>query len=254
MSEILVTIGKFSVYTLSLCVVLGYFWYSFVVYKKGLEYRYSTESLLNLAVVSGIFGWMGSRIGYILSHLAIFEANWLRIFLLSEYPGYDYVGLLLGLLIGVIVLARRGEIKFYEGLDLAGLGLPGAIAFERLGRVFAGQGIIVLGVPVELLQALFFLLIFVWLWKLESEYRTFEWYRFRKTQARPGFIYGAFLFMSGILILISNILPKLVPSVEILGVASVIFGSVLIYHQSGRGLAHDVKLLPFVGRWYTKSK
>lgn len=254
MNEIIVTIGRFSVYTLSLSVILGYFWYSFVVYKKGLEYRYSGECLLDLAVVSGIFGWLGSRIGFVFSNLPTFEANWLRVFLLSEYPGYDYFGLLLGLLAGVVLLARRGEIKFYEGLDLIGLGLPGAIAFERLGRVFAGQGTLVFGAPVELLQALFFLVLFVWLWKLESEYRTFEWYRFRKTQARPGFIYGAFWFVSGFLIMIFNAYPRLNYTVELLGVASVIFGIVLIYYQSGRSLAHDVKLLPFVNRWYTKSK
>lgn len=254
MNEILVTIGRFSVYTLSLSVVLGYFWYSFVVYKKGLEYRYSTECLLDLAIISGIFGWLGSRIGFIILHIPTFQANWLRVFLLSEYPGYDYFGLLLGLLVGVIVLVRRGEIKFYEGLDLVGLGLPGAIAFERLGRVFAGQGTLVFGAPVELLQTLFFLVIFVWLWRLEAEYRTFEWYRFRKTQARPGFIFGVFLFLSGFLILITNIYPKLNSSALGFGLASIAFGVLVVYRQSGRSLAHDVKLLPFVSKWYTKSK
>lgn len=254
MNEILVTIGRFSIYTLSLSVVLGYFWYSFVVYKKGLEYRYSTESLLDLAVVPGIFGWLSSRIGFIASHLPTFQVNWLRVFLLSEYPGYDYLGLLLGLLVGLVVLARRGEIKFYEGLDLIGLGLPGAIAFERLGRVFAGQGTPVFEVPIELLQAMFFLVVFVWLWKLEPEYRTFEWYRFRKTQARPGFIFGAFLFLSGFLILATNAYPKLNLNVEALGLASIVFGVILVYHQSGRSLTHDVKLLPFISKWYTKSK
>ncbi|OGD71999.1 hypothetical protein A3A84_02440 [Candidatus Collierbacteria bacterium RIFCSPLOWO2_01_FULL_50_23] len=245
MSEVLATFSGFSVYTLSLLVVVGYFWYSFVVYKKGLEYRYPVESLLDLAVISGMFSWLGARIGFVASHLSIFELNWLRVFLLREYPGYEYAGLLVGLFLGITLLARRGEIKFYEGLDLASLGLPGAIAFERLGRVFAGLGSLVFGVPLELLQALFFLLIFVWLWRLESEYRTFGWYRFRKTQARPGFICGAFLFFSG-LVIATSALP--------FGLASVFLGLMLIYRQSGRSLAHDVKLLPIFGRWYTKSK
>lgn len=245
MNEVLVNFNGFSVYTLSLLVVIGYLWYSFVIYKKGLEYRYPTESLLDLAIVSGLFSWLGSRVGFILTHLLIFEANWLRVFLLREYPGYEYVGLLAGLVLGVTLLSRRGEIKFYEGLDLASLGLPGAIALERLGRVFSGLSTYVFGVPVELLQALAFLLIFVWLWRLEAEYRTFGWYRFRKTQARSGFVCGAFLFLSGGVIMLSS---------WIFGLASVIFGVVVVYYQSGRSLAHDVKLLPILGRWYTKSK
>lgn len=234
-----------TVYILSLSVVLAYFWYSFVVYKKGLEYRYAPESLLDLAVLSGVFAWLGARLSFVLFHWATFEANWLRVFLLLAYPGYDYFGLLVGLVVGVAWLARRGEIKLSDGSDLVGLGLSGAIAFERLGRVFSGQVTLVFGVPAEILQAFLFLLIFVWLWKLEGEYRTFEWYRFRKTQAKSGFIFGAFLFLSGIVIGFNSVQ---------LGVASILVGIAVVYNQSGRSLSYDVKLLPFVKRWYTKSK
>lgn len=234
-----------TVYILSLSVVLAYFWYSFVVYKKGLEYRYAPESLLDLALLSGVFSWSGARLSFVLTHLSTFQTNWLRIFLLSAYPGYDYLGLLVGLVVGLSLLSRRGEVKLSDGLDLSGLGLSGAIAFERLGRVFSGQVTLVLGVPGEILQAFLFLLIFVLLWKLEGEYRTFEWYRFRKTQAKSGFIFGAFLFLSGIVIGFNSLL---------LGVASVLVGTLVVYWQSGRSLDYDVKLLPFVKRWYTKSK
>ena len=93
--------------------------------------------------------------------------------LLSDYPGYNYLGLVIGLVVAVFILARREEIKYYEGLDLLGLGLPGAMAFERLGRVFSGEIHLVWQLPMELLQALVLLLVFVWLWRLEKEYRTF---------------------------------------------------------------------------------
>lgn len=234
-----------TVYILSLSVILAYFWYSFVVYKKGLEYRYAADSLLDLAVLSGIFSWVGARLSFVLTHLSTFQTNWLRVFLLSAYPGYDYLGLLVGLVLGLGLLSRRGEVKLSDGLDLAGLGLSGAIAFERLGRVFSGQVTLVFGVPGELLQAFLFLFIFVWLWRLEGEYRTFEWYRFRRTQAKSGFIFGSFLFLSGIVIGFNSLL---------LGAASVLVGVGVVYWQSGRSLGYDVKLLPFVKRWYTKSK
>ena len=245
MSEVLVIVGRFSVYTLSLFVILAYFWYGFVVYKKGLEYRYATESLLDLAVLTGIFSWVGARLSFVLTHFSTFETNWLRVFLLSTYPGYDYLGLLVGLVVGLGILSRRGEVKLSDGVDLSGLGLSGAMAFERLGRVFSGRITLVFGAPLEIFQAFLFLLIFVWLWKLEGEYRTFDWYRFRKTQAKSGFVFGSFLFLSGIVVGFSSLL---------LGGVSVLVGMIVVYCQSGRSLSYDVKLLPFVKRWYTKSK
>ncbi len=254
MGDVLVSIGRFSVYTLSLWVVLSYFWYSFVIYKKGLEYRYAPESLLDLAVLSGLFGWLGARLGFVASHLSIFQVNWLRVFLLSGYPGYDYFGLLVGLILGVSLISRRGELKVNDGLDLVGLGLPGAMAFERLGRVFGNQVTVVFGVPLQIFQAFVLILIFVWLWKLEGEYRTFEWYRFRKTQARSGFIFGSFLFLSGLIVVVSNVWPKMSLVMVGLGLVSVCGGIIWVYRQSGRSLAHDVKLLPLVKRWYTKSE
>ena len=235
-----------TVYILSLFVVLAYFWYCFVVYKKGLEFRYTAETLYDLVLLSGALGWLFARLGFAIEHFSVFKVNFLRLVLLSEYPGYNYLGLVIGLVLAVTILARREEIKSYEGLDLLGLGLPGAMAFERLGRVFSGEVRLVWQLPVELLQALVWLLVFVWLWRLEKEYRTFSWYRFRRTQARPGFIFGSFLFLSGLVMMLSNSWP--------LGLFGLILGAIIIYGRSGRSLSHDVKLLPVIGKWYTKSK
>lgn len=254
MSEILLDIGRLSVYTLSFFLAVAYLWYCFVVYKKGLEFRYTAETLYDLCLLSGASGWLFARLGFVIEHFAVFRANWLRIVLLSEYPGYNYLGLLLGLILAVAVLARREEIKSYEGLDLLGLGLPGAMAFERLGRVFSGEVHLVWQLPIELFQALIFLVVFIWLWRLEREYRTFSWYRFRRTQARHGFIFGSFLFLSGWVIILSNSWPFFDMGSLAFGFVGLILGTVIIYMRSGRSLVYDVKLLPIIGRWYTRTK
>lgn len=254
MGEILLNLGRLSVFTLSFFIVLSYFWYCFVVYKKGLEFRYSAETLLDLCILSGALGWFFARVGFVIEHFAVFRINLLRIVLLSEYPGYNYLGLLAGLVLSVVILARREEIKTYEGLDLLGLGLPGAAALERLGRVFSGEVNLIWQLPMELLQALLFLLIFVWLWRLEKEYRTFSWYRFRRTQARHGFIFGSFLFLGGGVVVLSNFWPSLRVIPLVIGLLSLALGMIVIYVRSGRSLIHDVKLLPIIGKWYTKTK
>lgn len=254
MSEILLDIGWLSVYTLSFFLVAAYLWYCFVVYKKGLEFRYTAETLYDLCILSGASGWLFARLGFVIGHFAVFGVNWLRVVLLSEYPGYNYLGLLVGLILAVAILARREEIKLYEGLDLLGLGLPGAMAFERLGRVFSGEVHLVWQLPIELFQALIFLLVFIWLWRLEREYRTFSWYRFRRTQARHGFIFGSFLFLSGWVMVLSNSWPFFDMGSLTFGFVGLILGTVIIYMRSGRSLVYDVKLLPIIGRWYTRTK
>ena len=253
-NEILLNIGRLSVFTLSFFLVLAYLWYCFVVYKKGLEFRYTAETLYDLALLSGALGWLFARLGFVIEHFSVFKVNFLRLVLLSEYPGYNYLGLVIGLVLAVTILARREEIKSYEGLDLLGLGLPGAMAFERLGRVFSGEVRLVWQLPLELLQALVFLLIFVWLWRLEKEYRTFSWYRFRRTQARPGFIFGSFLFLSGLVVMLSNSWPLFKLTALLFGFFGLILGTIIVYLRSGRSLIHDVKLLPVIGKWYTRSK
>lgn len=243
-----------AVYTVSFFIALGYLWYCFVVYKKGLESRYSSQTLMDLAILSGVLGWIGARAGFVAGNFEQFRENLVRVILLADYPGYNYLGLLLGLILAVIILTRREEIKLYEGLDLTGLGLPGAIAFERLGMVFGGDVHLVWKVPAELLSALVFLVIFVWLWRLEKEYRTIAWYRFRRTQARAGFIFGAFLFLSGLLVISANIWPVFLIQEFFFGAVCLVTGVGLVYWRSGRSLVHDVKLLGLTDKWYTKRK
>ncbi len=253
MNEILISVGRLSVFTLSFFLVVAYLWYCFVIYKKGLEFRYTPETLYDLCLLSGASGWLFARLAFVIEHFSVFRLNFLRVVLLSDYPGYNYLGLVIGLVVAVFILARREEIKYYEGLDLLGLGLPGAMAFERLGRVFSGEIHLVWQLPMELLQALVLLLVFVWLWRLEKEYRTFSWYRFRRTQARHGFIFGSFLILSGFVMMLANSWPFFKASSMAFGLFELVLGMVIIYLRSGRSLAHDVKLLPVIGRWYTRT-
>lgn len=243
MGEIVTRIGQLPVYTLSLFVVMSFLWFGFVVYKKGVEYHIRDESLFDLIILSGLLGWIFARFGFVIANLSIFSQNWLRIILVSAYPGYSFLGLFLGIVLADLLLSYRGEIKTYEGLDLLGLGFPAAASIWYLGLVFSGHISFVWHLPKELLLALCFLVAFVWLWKMEREYRTFEWYRFRKTQARSGFIFGAFLCFLGLILVASSLVVKI--NVVDLGIGAmfIVFGCVFVYWRSGRSLSHDVKAL-----------
>jgi len=254
MDGILTSVGQFPIYTQSLFVVLAFLWFGFVVYKKGVEYHYKDESLLDLVILSGILGWIMARLFFVIFNLALFKQNWLRIILLTEYPGYSFVGLLVGVVLAVLLLSYSGVVKKHEALDLIGLGLPSAMAIGEAGLVFGGSATLVWQLPREILMALLFLLGFVWLWRLEGEYRTFEWYRYRKTQAKSGFIFGSFLVLSGLVIGGFGVISGRVGEL-IIGGLMVILGAAYVYRRSGRSLSTDLSnLIKKIGVVYTNFK
>ena len=153
----------------------------------------------------------------------------------------------MGILLANWLISKQGELKKYDGLDLIGLGLMAASAIQQIGVVMAGGGQQFgwksVQIPKELLGALFFLLSFVWLWRLEREYRTFTWYRYRRTQARSGFIYGAYHFLFGCVVIGLSLVPKLDLVNLLTGVGLTLIGVFFIYWRSGRTITHDVKSL-----------
>lgn len=236
MSDVVFRIGTLPVYWLSVFVVISFLWFAFVIYKKGQEYHFHEESLLDLAVLSGVLAWLLARLVFVALHWSVFSANWVRVILLSNYPGYHLGGVVLGLILANFLLVKRGEVKTYEGLDLLALGLMGALPFERLGRVMVGEVVLLGPLPLELIQALLFLLAFVWLWRLEREYRTIKWYRFHQTTARPGFIVGAAGVMLGTILVSTGIWPKFTLEQLIMGAIFILVGGGVIYSRSGRKL------------------
>lgn len=243
MNSILLKVGQFSVYTLSFFVVLAFLWFGFVIYKKGSEYHYRDESLFDLTILAGVLAWVLARLGFVVTHWGVFSENWLRVILLSTYPGYSFFGLLVGVILADLLLSHQGELKTYEGLDLLALGLAAAGPIWQLGLVFSGHISFVWRLPKELLLALVFLLFFVWLLRLEREYRTFLWYRYRRTQAKSGFIFGAYLFLLGLVTVAASLVPKFISADLISGGLYMLSGGIFIYWRSGRVLSHDVKSL-----------
>lgn len=225
-------------------MILAFLWYGFVVFRKGIEYRFHEESVMDLIVLSAVTSWLLGRAGFIIANWSVFSVNWLRIGLINSYPGYDLVGIVLGLMLSVFLVASREEIVFFKGIDLLFLGFMSAVPFERLGRVLVGDVRLWRGLPIELFQALGFLLVFVLMWRMEGEYRTYAWFRNRQTEAKNGFIAGIGLVFFGGLMILSSWWGSLSLYQLVFGGVSTFIGSIWLYFRSGRGLHNiGVKLL-----------
>ncbi len=228
----------------SVFVVLAVLWFGFVVYKKGGEFHWLENTLFDISIVSAASAFLVSRLIFVLENLQTFSANWLRIIMLVDYPGYSFWGLVLGLIGGAVLFSKKGEVKLYEALDVMVLAFFGAVPIERVGVVLHGGNLNhFLLVPVAIWQGLICLVAFVFLWHLEYEYRTFDWYRNKRTQAKAGFISGLGLILMPTWLGLSMIGGKINLPMIISLVISIICGLLVIYSRSGRRLFNPIKLL-----------
>lgn len=226
---ILFNFGPVKVYTLSLFLVLAFFWAGFVVSKKGVEYHLKETAVYDALVVA-----------LLVSGVIAKGLSWL------EMAEFSQIGVWIGMVGAGLFLARKEEVKLFTVLDIFSLGLIMALSWWGIGRYWsgslAGKMIGEWVVPVELVAAGLFLLAFVCLWRLEQNYRTLSWYRGRRSVANTGFIFGLALGIYGVVGLIETWLSDVVKNWQwVSGGIFIILGLMIVYWRSGRNLRSDLR-------------
>ncbi len=221
MFKSLITIGSFQLRTLSIFQILAFFSAAFIFWKRGKQEHYSEAKIMDGFLLSFLVGGAGARIGFVLLNFDQFGYNIFNWFNLVQYPGSQ---LLLGLVASTIYLyffARNNKWDAFEILDFWAQALSLAMIWLNLGYFFAGirfgqatslpWGIVFPSVfekrhPIQLYYVLFHLIIYHWLWWLEFNYRTFQWYRGGKKTAQTGFLFIVFVISYSIFSLFMNLL------------------------------------------------
>ena len=243
MQDVLLTVEGVSLYTLSAFVFLAFLWAGFVFYKKETEYHESEDVVFNAILLMGILSFVFSRLAFVVTKLDWFVGHWIRILFIREYPGMSAWGVFLGVLVGVFMIVNKTKKDLFNWLDLTALGLSAGVPI-----VYAAKGVLstepVIGsfISIGIIKGLLLTLWFFLLWWAEGEYRTFEWYRFRKTQARTGFVTGVFVFGFGLVNLIVGILTKDTAWWQMYSLL-VVAGGLVVYIRSERRIKKDLELL-----------
>jgi len=97
-----------------------------------------------------VAGFVGGRVGYVLTHSGDFRGRWWHVIAIWEGGLALYGGLALGILTGIWVCRRRG-LPALQALDAAIPGIPLAQAFGRWGNYFNQE---LFGTPTKLPWAL----------------------------------------------------------------------------------------------------
>jgi phosphatidylglycerol:prolipoprotein diacylglycerol transferase len=263
MFPVLFSLGPLTVYSFGVFALLAFFFGSFAVWKRGREANLLEEDIFDSIVVVTISGLIGARVAYILFHFERFGFSLIAWLSLLRLPGLMLSGGLIGGFVGLWLVCRRKHWHFFEVADIGVTGLSLSQAIGWVGGFFAGMGVgrevqkfglVFPGFskprfPAQFIFIIGFSLLFVFLWRVEERYRTFDWYRGRKTDAQTGFLVFSYFIGLGVLqLLVASVVePNVywfgIPADKIYGLALIAVGMVGLYWRSGRELAEDTSNL-----------
>jgi len=186
----------------------------FLFWKNGKEEHIDEFSVADIALLAGFWGWVGARLGFILTHLDVMGWDILRWISLVEYPGYLGVSGLLFAVGAVILEARKAKEDVWKVLDLAAVGVSFGLVLLSAGMFVHGAGFgnattLPFGVsfpgvfdrrhPVQLYAAVGYLALFFLLRFVQQRYRLFSWYKGNRRIAQAGLVTTVFLAGYGLL-------------------------------------------------------
>jgi len=187
-----------------------------LIWRRGKEEGLDEEKLLDVAFVGLLVGIVTGRFVFVLEHWPDFGLTISRWLDFKHYGGLSFLGVAVGVWLVLGIASHQKKWNFWAVSDLAVFGLIWAQILVRIGQFLDGSylgrttdlpiGVGMVGVegnrfPIQLVEAGFLILVFLWLRRLERQYRLFVWYQDKRGEGKPGFlvltfglVYGLFRF------------------------------------------------------------
>jgi len=243
MDEAAIRVSGYYVYSFGLLTAVAFLWGSFVFYKKAVESHFEDFHILDTVVMSAFWAFITGRVVFALLHWSEFWNHLSRVLMLTNYPGLDRWGAIGGVGLGVLFSIRRIKGRFWDWFDLASLGILSGGAVFMAGLYLLTHTMEYLGLAVV------YLLLFIFFWQVEDRYRTYEWYRGKRTSSRSGLISGFSLAFWGLSFVVEKWLFHNQDSWSLIwGLGLLVGGGVLVYIRSGRTATEDIKNILKHGR------
>lgn len=255
MFPVLISIGFIKITSLAFFSFLAILLAMFVFYRRTKEEHYSEFEALDAILLAILVGFLGARLGFIFLNFNSFSLQIFRWLDLLNYGGFNVI---IGLFVASFYMYKHTiKMKWdsFAVMDMFVTALAFGLSIYHFGTFLAGVGYGVatdfpFGItfpqllephhPVQIYQSIAYFLVYLYLYKLEYSYRTFEWYRFGKKTAQTGFLTGAFLCLAGLvtfsMAFIKNSLILISPlNLDMLaGIVLLCLGISVFYVRSGR--------------------
>ncbi|MCB9813613.1 MAG: prolipoprotein diacylglyceryl transferase [Pseudomonadales bacterium] len=255
MFPVLFSIGPVTLRTMSLFVILSFFVSSFIFWRKGREEHYKIIELFDSFILSTVVGLSLARLAHILLNFDQFGLDILKWFDFINFSGINLIVGIVAASIYIYQFSLKKKWDAFEVLDFWVTSISLGISVNFVGLFFEGVGYgnatqLPWGVvfpqlidphhPAQLYSAIFYLLLYFYLSRIEYSYRTISWYRHGKKTAQTGFLVSTFLIITAIYnFLIIFLRPTNLAFFGInfdlvISVALFIFGLSILFYRSGR--------------------
>ncbi|TSC86865.1 MAG: Uncharacterized protein G01um10147_740 [Microgenomates group bacterium Gr01-1014_7] len=185
MFPVLFSLGNLSVSSFGVFLALGFLLGIFLIWRLARAWDLDEEKVLDLTLLTLIGGLIGARIYFVLENFQFFSQHLFGILVIYKYPGFSFWGGIIGGVLTLYFLVRKKKDNFLQALDIASVGVVGALVLSDLGCFLGGCGVgapnnlffsvNMVGVlgkrfPVQVLEALLFLFALSRLWSSATHF------------------------------------------------------------------------------------
>jgi len=238
-------IGPVTISSLGVMIALGFFLGSFLIWQRGREEHFEEDSLMDGILLVSMVALIISRAWYIVFNWSASWriANFISFFNLVKKPGFSWHGALLGGIFTLVIYCKKQKWDFYKLADLSVFGVVLGLILGKIG-LFLNNSV---AQPVFLVEAILLILVYRLLLIFDKNYRTYEWYKNKRGEANPGFLFLSFLGLSTLIYLGATI-EIFKPSQFIVNLLIILTTLGLFYSHSGD---RDLTIIP---PWFKKRK
>lgn len=261
MHPVLISFGVVKVYWLGVILLLTFlisFFLMWRLFKHNLDFtraHVTVDTYFDSVLLFFLFFSIGARTLFIIEHWGDFGKNPLLWILFIHYPGFSFLGGVVGGLLGLWIFTHAHKLKFSLFSDIAAIGLSFGLFLGRIGNFFQGdiygkettsalgaKMATIAGVrhPVALYESLFAFLVFIVLYLL-----------YVNKKVSRGMVTIYFLILLGVVRFCleflrgDSVYVLGIPVAQILSVGLVIVGlSLILYQERGYIKSILAKYLP----------
>lgn len=252
MHPILISLGNFTISSFGFFLSVAFLAGLFVIWRLSRVYDIDEEKTLDISLLTFFGGLIGARILFILENLSIFDSL-SKMILINRFPGLSFWGGIIGGGSVLYFLSRRFRIPSLQMADFISVGVLVGLIFGSFGCLLGSchpglpsnlflaipqVGLIGSRFPLQVLEVLVYLYLFLNLWKICLR---FHW---------SGKVVSETLIYLGLILFLSEFLrgDRLsyflgISFNRIFSTLAILSGTYLFYSKSGRSVGMDLRLL-----------
>ncbi len=139
MLTILFTLGSFHLSSFSIFLILSWCIWSFLFWRYLRALAIAEEPIFDAMFVTTVVTLAVARLSFVVTHIGLFSANWLRVIALWVQPGLSLYGGLIGTVLALIFFAMKYKIRIAHILDAFAVSFMWALPFGLIGSFLDGS-------------------------------------------------------------------------------------------------------------------